>query len=429
MTLIATGRGGVRTVVTPLHALGVAAPVVNDGPAAAANGTGALLAWTTGEQFSLNGFDVAGALVSGDGALRSAIDSIPTSSNVQAGPAIGSGGANDLVAWTEPTGLYAARITPGGASLDPHGILIAAQSNASRDVASYVTGPVRIVFDGDAYFVVWSNSNVLFGQRVDAVSGTLAGSRFTIAQCVSSFDLGRDDSGVVAFMIPCNRPMVAQRLGAAGAIGGAVTVDTATLAVANVCAAWNGSEWLVAFNDLFPVPSAALFPVFGANVYAVRVSRALATLDAVPIPIAVADQNEWRPRVAANGRDFLIVWSHSYSGIAARYVRPDASVGEIFSAVDGATPNDLIWDGARFALAYAVQRGDYTFALFLTHIAERPVGDRIVISAGPADQRNISLVAPSRAAYDRVSIEPQYGGVSRVFVRDVVNPLRRRPSL
>lgn len=312
--------------------------------------------------------------------------------------------------WTEPIGTLAARLTRSGAILDSSGLLVSGIPSSL---------PPRVVFDGNAYVVVWSAQAAFFATRVDAESGAVSVPE-RLGDAVDSFDAGRDDAGAVVFSVPLHeRRVVAQRLGAAGSS----TISPPAIAAASVRAAWNGSEWLVVYDDAAP------------NVLAQRMSSALVPIDTAPIGVAVSPGNDASPLVASNGRDFLVSWSHRFSdaGVRARTVRADGTLpAETFALTPGAAlTSAVVWDGARYAVAFALQRADgVTYELWLTHAGTAPLGDRVPISVDSPDQRDVSLAAtqPLRAAYQRVATEPQYGGVSKVFVRELGPEPRRRTA-
>ena len=313
-------------------------------------------------------------------------------------------------------------MTRTGAVLDGAGILVASTTAAAQP---------RVVFDGDAYLVAWAGSDGVHSQRIGAGTGALLGAGNTLyVGCARNVDLGRDAVGVLLVIEDCTAQLLAQRAGVAGAVGGPVTISPPMVPTARPRIAWNGSEWLVAFEELIAVPS--LGPVFldRGNVYTERLSITLAALDPQPIAIAVSKSNESTPLVASDGRDFFVAWSRLYAdehghpaGVYARVVSADGTAGEATQLVNGpAEGRSVVWDGMRYAVAYAIDRGDFTHELYLTH-----GGDRIPISAAWPEQRDVALAAAGgtlRAAYARVAIEPAYGGVFRVFVREIAG--RRR---
>jgi hypothetical protein len=233
------------------------------------------------------------------------------------------------------------------------------------------------------------------------------------------------------FDAPCSDSHVfVQRLGATGVIGAPVAVTPDDMWADQPRAAWNGSEWVVTWMKLIPLPVLVSPPPTRGNVYAARVSAEFAVLDTQPIPIAVSDFFESSPLVATDGREFVIAWSHQSfddkSGIYIRRIQNDGAANEPSVIARGPCGmSDFLFDGKRYALAFTRFPTNWTADAFLTHLD----GDEVALSATDTDERYSSIVAPRgrrlRAVYTRVAPEPEYGGVSRVFMRDAMEVRRR----
>ena len=417
--------------------LGDGTPGAVNYPSMAWNGSELLLAWTSGSQSGPDGWEIQGALLNADGTLASSVLSIPVASNTQVAPVIATNGSQELAAWAEPTGVYATRIA-SDVGIDGRGIPVFADTTPSRSVTLGVVQTVRVVFDGTAYLVAWGGYAGVMGQRIDPRTGSMLGDPITLAPCATSFELSNDSISPVIFAVDCSdRHLYAQRVGVAGAVGPAVAISPSGMLTGIPRAAWNGHQWLVAWNELIRLP--IQFDFYRGNVYAARLSGALTVLDTQPIAIAVSELDESTPLVASDGRDFILVWSHrSFDGAAGLYLRrvhSDGSIGDSSSLITGwYEAQSLVWNGVRYALAYASDAAYWNNDLFLTHIPSREdeplVRDQVPISASEFDERYVSLVAPSkgrlRIVYTRVAVEPEYGGVSRVFMRDEIDTPRRR---
>jgi len=410
----------------PAYALGQATPGAVDVPGMAWSPGQAFIAWTAGNQSDPNGWEVVGAFAAADGRVGTAPITIPSSANAQRWPAIASGGVNDLVVWNENlSDVYAARVTRGGVALDGAGILVA-----------HGAYQPRVIFDGEAYLVAWLTNKGIHAQRVDGATGALVGGSTTLFDaCAPSFDLGHDDVGVLLVVHDCSNQLFAQRVGVAGPVGGPVRITPSDMPSGYPRMAWSGSEWLIVWDKLIVIPTLGPVTIYRGNVYAERLSSALAVIDAQPIALAVSpptwNTSEWQPIVASDGRDFLVAWTRQWAdadgtgmGVRSRPVHADGSVGEPAQLVEGeAYVHSVVWDGTRYAVAYDIARADHSHQLELTH-----GGDRVVISAGP-EQHDVALAISGgtlRAAYARVAPEPLYGGVFRVFVRDFT--ARRRAA-
>ena len=151
----------------------------------------------------------------------------------------------------------------------------------------------------------------------------------------------------------------------------------------------------------------------------VRISSGLTVLDTEPLALAVSDSEDQKnPLTASNGKDFLVGWTGPE--IRARSIA-DGTLGATLN-LGGGILSSLIFDGIRYALGYAAN-GD----CFAQRLA---TADRAVISATPDVESSPRLVAVGgsniAAAYVRIATEPLYGGVARVFVRDVNMQSRSR---
>jgi hypothetical protein len=143
-------------------------------PAIASDGTNFLVVWIDMRNRDSSWFDVYGARVSASGEVLDP-GGIPICTNVSAAyyPAVAFDGANYLVVWSDDrdqsTGdprleIYGARVSPGGAVLDPNGIQI-----THGEVAFQPT----IAFNGTVYLVAsytWEHNGnrgtTLLGVRV-----------------------------------------------------------------------------------------------------------------------------------------------------------------------------------------------------------------------------------------------------------------------
>jgi len=427
--------GNVISPATSVPALGT--PGVVNVPSIAMAGSKVLMTFTNGTQSSPDGWDVAGMLLSVSGQPLSDVLVLTTSSNPQRAPAIATGGRRDLVVWDEPSGIYGARVSAGGSAIDGRGIRIAAESIPSRGFTYGAPREIRVIFDGDAYLVAWID-RTLNAQRVDGDTGLLLGSLMTLAPCATSFDLERDGSGTVLFATDCSGALFAQRVALAGPVGPSVTISPPQMGTSAPRAAWNGNEWLIAFNQLILIPTLGPVPIYRHNVYAERLSPSLSVIDVAPIPIDVSAYEAANPVVATNGRDFLVLWTRSRDspGVYGRHINADGSFGDsasppgIPAAVGANIALNVVWDGSRYGIEYSTTRDDGVDEVRLTHVAtDVPVGDRIGISLEGADTREADVVvsAPGRlrTVYARTAVEPEYGGVTRIFTRDIL-PARQR---
>jgi hypothetical protein len=118
-------------------------------PGVAWNGTSYLVVWVDG------GSGMRAARVSPAGTLLDPVSLVPFTGGISAvGLAVASDGTNWLVSWSDfrvsAPGIYAGRVSPAGAALDPTGILLSAGS---------FKGVPRSAFGGGNYVVIWTESH------------------------------------------------------------------------------------------------------------------------------------------------------------------------------------------------------------------------------------------------------------------------------
>jgi hypothetical protein len=446
MELFSLDRSG--SPISSARRPGAGTPGIVNEAATAWNGSTALLAWTSGSQEATDALEVVGTLTNADATATSPVMAIPSASNMQVAPVLATSGSQDLAVWIEPTGVYATRITPEGKALDGRGIAVSSQSWPSRSLSVGGVPALRAIYDGTSYLVVWGDSNGVTAQRIDPATGSLEGSPIALAQCSRSLDLGIDNDLPVLFNADCSDGRVyAQRVGAMAPVGEPVAISPSDMLANAPRAAWNGTEWLVVWSKLVASPLLISPPIYrSAAVYGARVSPALTLSDVQPIQIAAPETNDEihtenfvAPLVATDGREFLVVWWRqafdATDGLYLRRVQTEGSMGDAERLLSGSpVPQSIVCTGARYAIAYARSDAAWNDDLFLTHTSSRTndplAGYQITLSATPTDERFISLVAsPGRSVrviYTRVATEPQYGGVSHVFIRDAIDATRRR---
>jgi hypothetical protein len=407
--------------------------------AAAWNGTAALLTWLTGSHGAPFGLEIAGIIANAAATPTSSVFTIPSAANAQRNAAVAASGPEDLIAWAEPSGIFATRITAAGVPLDGRGIVVTSEDMTS---SGYLTSSgfkaVRAIDDGTSYIVAWG-SNRIWGDR-DLLtgpvrarrishSGALVGDIIELSPCSRTFDFVMGADAPVLFHTPCSgEGLVAQRIGPTGPAGSPVVISNMSGADFPR-AAWDGSEWLVAWNNLTESGLLIYPPVFQADVYAARTSAALTLFDTQPLPIDVATGNAGPPLVATDGHDFLVVWAATHfgqsSGLYGRSVRADGSMaGEDLLVAGSLEAKSVAWTRNRYAIAFSTSTSDED--LFLTHPGAH---DQAAVSATPNDERDAALIAPPgrplRVVYTRVAPESPYGGVPRLFLRYEILPKRR----
>jgi hypothetical protein len=173
-------------------------------------------------------------------------------------PDVASDGVNALVTWQDRRNgsgydIYAARISPAGAVLDPQGLEIS-RAGASQRMPG-------IAFDGGNYLIVWqdnrnSEASDIYAARVDLSGNVL------------------DPNGIQISMAP----------------------DTQ----AAPSVAFSGSDYLIAWQDRRDSDS--------GNVYCCRVTPQAGVLDPDGIPVSTEPGLQAEPRLTLLNTDWFCVW-------------------------------------------------------------------------------------------------------------------------
>ena len=341
------------TAVTPTPALGTrldtALNVLDDppivmnevanqqfDPRAAFNGDIYLVVWADERDTGLKR-DIYGVRVSAEGEL---IDSeaflIASSAREQMYPDVASNGSDFLVVWEDWRDWPAVvvpimtRVTAAGEVLDPSGVALDSDVISGREP--------RVASDGSDYFVIWreaaalNDPHDLWGKRVLS-DGTMPDSEVVIS----------DSSGVAAAAL-----------------------------------AYNGSEYLVAWEDAAQVFARAtrILPLDGS------------VLDTPRIDLPGGGGAEY-PDVGTDGSNWLVAWHVGTTGIQGVRVGPTGSVLDAGGIVIASDPGSDVYlyrpqvgfDGEQFLVSWARAEGPYW------HIQRSLVAQRLstagVVAAGP----------------------------------------------
>lgn len=228
--------------------------------------------------------------------------------NTQHDPSAAFDGNNYLVAWVDNRNMagaiYAARVSLGGANLDPEGIPIC--------TLAFQRGYPSVAFDGTNYLVTWadgrrSDSADIYATRVTIGGSVLdpqgiplvvGGDAHTFPQAAfngADYLLVWDDisdSGMCS--IRCARVSPAGQV-----LDPGDTLCTAWSAWTPVVAA-NGANWLVAWHDW----RSEMNP----GVYGARITSAGQVLDSGGFTIGAAESGEDCASLASDGTNYLAVW-------------------------------------------------------------------------------------------------------------------------
>jgi len=264
---------------------------------------------------------------------------------LQNDPAVAFDGTNYLVAWEDwrnsSCDIYAARVTPAGAVLDPTGFPVSTTADQHDDPA--------VVFDGTNFLVVWSDWRN--GQRPN-----IYGARVTPGGVVL-------DSGIAISTAADdqNEP--------------AVSSDGT-----NCLVAWgdhrDGSQW---------------------DLMAARVTPGGVVLDTNGIVVASATRNQGRPAAAFDGANTLLVWGDgrntgTANDIYCGRVSPDGTVLDQDGIAVSRAPRAQWYAGAAFgeSLFIAAWQDDRVSSTYDIYAS------RITSDGGVLDSAGIPLCTATR---------------------------------
>jgi len=280
-----------------------------DNPAVAFDGNRYFVAWDDDRSFCPNIY--GGRLTRQMNMLDTTGIGISRDINTQYGSSVAFDGNNYLVAWTDnrnqAEAMIAARVSPGGANLDPAGIPICTLG-FHREYSS-------VAFDGTNYLVAWADGrrndsadiyaarvtkggSVLDPQGIPLVVGGDAHSFPVVAFNGSNYLLVWDDisdSGMCS--IRCARVSPTGHV-----LDSGDTICTAWSAWMPVVTA-NGANWLVAWHDWRSESN--------PGVYAARVTFSGQVLDSGGFAVGTADEGEGCATLASDGTDYLILWGRA----------------------------------------------------------------------------------------------------------------------
>jgi hypothetical protein len=291
-------------------------------PVIAFDGTNYLLVWDD----ERNDNDIYGARVSQAGTVLdpSAIP-ISTATGAQRSPDVVFDGTNYFVAWFDARSstyldIYGARVTPGGAVLDPTGIGILRAPGSTLSMA----------FDGTNYLLAW------FERPGSQYRSTMQGARIsTSGQMIDHFPIDRtaasdQSSAAVAFdgtsyfvvwqdFRSGQSDLFGARISEEGALldGTGIPISTGTDDEVYPDLAFDGVDYLVTWE----VSRSGT----GRDVFGARVSRDGHVLDPSAIPISTGAGAQGFPAVAFDGTNFFVAWEDSRFG-PARFLNPKQSV-------------------------------------------------------------------------------------------------------
>ena len=283
----------------------------------------------------------------------------------QGSPAVAFDSMNFLVVWEDfrsgsDCDVYGARVTPGGAVLDPQGFVI---SQAANDQYSPALG-----FDGANFLGVWDDyrnnpdAADIYGARVSESGTVLDPSGIAISTAANdqgSPALGFDGANfLVVWDDYRNDPVYPDIYGARVTPGGTV-LDPSGFVISQAAGdqgfpalGFDGANFLVVWEDY---RSGSDFDIYGA-----RVTPAGTVLDPQGFVISQAADDQWSSALGFDGANFLVVWddyrSGGYADIYGARVTPAGTVldpsGFVISQADDQESPALGFDGANFLVVW-----------------------------------------------------------------------------
>jgi hypothetical protein len=412
----------------------VAGTLIGMRPIIASSHGEALLIWSTGADFSpplmaerLSGGYPSGNLI------------VPVqSANSQREPSIAFSGSEYAVVWSERDSIYLSRLSIDGKPLDGRGVRVG---------DGLLVSEPQIVFDGTNFVVAWIawqgyNQPVrMLIQRVSPDSASTLGSSSLVSQsnCLGSISLSAGANTTLVTWSDCSNLMAAA-LPSSGILGAPSKIATGTIGSAST--AWNGSEWLIVWEDVYVYGSSVnLLPIYGANLVGARLTAAMTPLDAKPIAIATgpippgfqtSPYSQSGPAVASDGADFLVAWTRADltyatpSNMRLRYVTAGGTApgDPEGTRVDDGSPTAAVWDGASYAILYSHNHG--LLLARARRTTDAPAAGIQLASPGYESALAVTGLSAITLVYTRTATDPSYGGVGRAYIRSLGAPARGR---
>jgi hypothetical protein len=301
----------VDPTISPEHPVadpvqGAPASDTQAGPKVAFDGTNHLVVWSDLRAGDVH--DVYGARVNRSGAVLDPVGiPIATGDQSESEPNVSFDGTNFLVAWSDTrpadleTDVYATRVSPAGAVLDPGGFAVATGTGPQS--------PAGISFGGGNHLVLWSAPGArLLANRVTPAGAVLDGVGIPIAQATSdleSAEVAFDGTNhLVVWSGGGSGPpdVFGVRVTPAGAVLGQFVISAASSSQSRVTVDFDGTNYLVAWVDRRSDSA--------GDIYAARVSPAGTVLDPAGIAVSAAPGVvEFNPAVAFDGTNHFVAWT------------------------------------------------------------------------------------------------------------------------
>lgn len=348
------------TVLAPGEFALAAADVPETGPVVAAAGDTALVCWTLWPEILAEG-GIYGRRIDGQGTI---LDPEPLlisdRDSLEYAPAIAAGPDGWLVTWIDTRrgedDVFGARVSPGGAVIDPNGIAVSTAAGAQR--------PWSVAFDGTNYIATWEDRRNgaadVYCARVNQ-SGTVLDPNGIAVCAATDNQVGPAvAAGSTATLVvwdddrdPEHTRSYFARFDQTGTVlePNGRQVALAANSQSEPAVAFDGTGFLVVWADA---------GAGGSDIRAIKVDQTGRQL-AAGFTVSAAPRDQLRPAVAFDGDNFLVVWE-DWRGTDA----PDvygARVSRSGAVLDPAGIAILAGPGRQTAPAVAFGGGRYVVAV------------------------------------------------------------------
>ena len=297
----------------------VPAPGSQNDAAIAFDGANFLVVWE--DRRSGNFSDICGARVTPMGTVLDPLGFVVSQAGYdQQYPAVGFDGANFLVVWQDyrrghAFDIYGARVTPGGAVLDPGGFVI----NQKTNTQSYPA----LCFDGANFLVVWQDNDRVLdrpdicGARVTPQGSVLDPSGFVVSQSDSARYAPAvcfDGTNSLVVWQDCRDTATRTRIYGARVTPGGSVLDSSGFSVSRFggvqgapVLGFDGANFLVVWQSGYGPP-------LEYGVYGARVTPGGTVLDPDGFTISQESGIQAAPGIGFDGENFLVVWQDNRAG-------------------------------------------------------------------------------------------------------------------